>query len=670
MTWHETFRPAEVILVAPVPPPVKDPLGLVGSVIESRYKIEALVGEGGSAFVYRANHEQAGTPVAIKFLHSFGLEDEAMREAMLVDFLQEGRLIAELSARSSAIVQARDLGVLRRPNSPPIPYLVLEWLPGRTLDEVIVAETNAGKPPRNLADSVAFLEPIATAIGLAHERLIVHRDIKPENMLVIEESTTMRIKLLDFGIAKVMEKRFAGLHHTGTNTSAFTPHYGAPEQFSKTYGETGPWTDVFAMALVVLEVMRGGRRAFRGDDYMELARQSCDESQRPTPATLKLSVPDAVEAVFQRALAVQSTLRYPSMKEFWAALVGALKIGDAASMRPPPPRSLALTMTDPAAGQRASTKSPSRSIVFGAVAVGLGLIGTAAFVKGRSGGDAAPSGSASASAPGIATSGAASTATATASASVAGASLCPPSAVVIPGGRLSLGRKEGARAAAPAHAANIDAVCHDRSEVTVESFEACVKGGACARPSEDKALHANAQRADCNFGQPGRTLHPMNCVSWGDASGYCAWKQMRLPREAEFEHAATRAANGTAETPWGDTTAAKANLAGGDPFAKTAPVGGLETSASRDGLVDLIGNVAEWQSDWFEPYAEGEVKNPTGPVTGTKRVVRGGAFTGILALTPDAAGRAILSATHREELAPTDVSPAVGFRCAAPLGER
>ena len=648
---------------------MKDPLGLVGSVIENRYKIEALVGEGGSAFVYRATHAQAGTPVAVKFLHSFGLEDEAAREAMLADFLQEGRLIAELSARSAAIVQARDVGVLRQTQRAALPYLVLEWLPGRTLDEVIVAETNAGHPPRNLAEAVALLEPIATAVGLAHERQIVHRDIKPENMLVVEEGPSMRIKLLDFGIAKVMEKRFAGLHHTGTNTSAFTPHYGAPEQFSKTYGETGPWTDVFAMALVVLEVMRGGRRAFKGDDYMELARQSCDDTQRPTPKALKLDVPEAVEAVFLRALAVQSTLRYASMSEFWAALAGALKVGNAASMRPPPARALALTMTDPAAGQ-AVPKRPSRAIVFGAVVVGLGIIGTAAFVKGREPhGDPSASATSSASAAGDAPPAAATEPSATSAPT--GVSLCPPTSIVIAGGRFMRGRRDGARAAAPAHAANVDAVCLDRTEVTVENFEACVKEGACARPSADKALHANAPRSDCNFAQPGRASHPMNCVSWGDANGYCRWKQMRLPREAEFEYAATRAASGTAETPWGDVAdATKANLAGGDPFPKTSPVGALETGATRDGVLDLIGNVAEWQSDWSDGYSDLEVKNPTGPATGSSKVIRGGAFTGMLALNPPSSGATILSAAHREELAPTELSPAVGFRCAASIQKR
>lgn len=655
-----------------------DPLGLIGSTIESRYRIEALVGEGGSAFVYRATHVQASSLVAVKFLHSFGLEDEATREAMLADFLQEGRLIAELSARSSAIVQARDIGVLRRPKGPPIPYLVLEWLPGRTLDEVIVAETNAGKPPRSLADAVALLDPIAVAVGLAHDRLVVHRDIKPENMLVVEEVGSMRIKLLDFGIAKVMEKRFAGLHHTGTNTSAFTPHYGAPEQFSKTYGETGPWTDVFAMALVVLEVMRGGRRAFKGDDYMELARQSCDEAQRPTPAVLKLVVPEAVEAVFQRALAVQSTLRYASMSEFWTALVGAMRAAEAASMRPPPPKSLALTMTDPTAGQRGK-KSPSRAIVFGAVVVGLGIIGTAAFVKGSANSrETAASSTASASTSARASSspsgtssaaGAIATASATASAS-SEPSLCPPGAIVIPGGRFTLGRHEGARAASPGHAANVDAFCIDRTEVSVASFGACVEAGACARPSPDKALHENAAREDCNFGQAGRDQHPMNCVSWGDANGFCEWKKMRLPREAEFEYAATRAKDGVSDTPWGDASDAKANLAGADPFPKTAPVGALESSASRDGVLDLLGNVAEWESDFFEAYVDAEVKNPTGPATGTKKIVRGGAFTGILAFGPDATGRPMLTAAHREELMPTALSPVVGFRCAAALAKR
>lgn len=159
----------------------------------------------------------------------------------------------------------------------------------------------------------------------------------------------------------------------------------------------------------------------------------------------------------------------------------------------------------------------------------------------------------------------------------------------------------------------------------------------------------------------------MNCVAWSDANAYCEWKAMRLPREAEFEYAATRSTAGVTDTPWGDADAAKANLGGADAFPKTAAAGAMTSGASKDGALDLLGNVAEWQSDYLAPYTPEEVKNPTGPTTGDARVVRGGAYTGIVAL---AGGVAPLTAGHRESLAPIELSPVVGFRCAADLSKR
>jgi serine/threonine protein kinase len=110
------------------------------------------------------------------------------------------------------------------------------------------------------------------------------------------------------------------LHLTGQQITAFTPNYGAPEQFSRSYGATGPWTDVFAMALIVLELLRGGTKALEGDTYFELGVASCDPTKRPTPRELGLDVSPEVDAVFAKALALQPADRYPSMGAFWRDL--------------------------------------------------------------------------------------------------------------------------------------------------------------------------------------------------------------------------------------------------------------------------------------------------------------------------------------------------------------
>jgi serine/threonine protein kinase len=105
--------------------------------------------------------------------------------------------------------------------------------------------------------------------------------------------------------------------------SSFTPAYGAPEQFSRTFGATGPWTDVFAFALVLSEMV-SGRDPIEGDNIAQLAFCSMNEGMRPTPRMLGAKVTDAVEAVFLKALAVNLNNRYPSAGDFWNALRVAL----------------------------------------------------------------------------------------------------------------------------------------------------------------------------------------------------------------------------------------------------------------------------------------------------------------------------------------------------------
>lgn len=627
-----------------------DPLGVCGILLDERHRIAELVGEGGSAFVYRATDEVSGGSVAVKFLYSMP-ETDAEIERTLAGFLKEGQLMRELSSVSPAIVRVLGSGVRRTEHQPPLPYLVLEWLPGSSLDELLVSETNARFEPRGLEDAVRLLEPVALALSLAHERGVVHRDVKPENMLAVRADGEVSTKLLDFGIAKVMQRRFVGLHHTGTSASAFTPHYGAPEQFSKTYGETGPWTDVFAMALVVLETMRGGRRAFTGDDFMELAKQSCDEDRRPTPKALGLEVPPEVESVFARALAVQASLRYESMGEFWAALKGAMQ-RPIAQLRPRPTAPPSATV-EAVARPLSRVKGRALAILAGAIVVGLGVITFRAFFVARLRGPDPTSSGSTAPPPASVASTPAPTPIASASASAPVTRVCPDGTVVVPGGRISLGDDAASvRRAAPAHVVYVDTFCLDRTEVTTEAYLACVQDRACSDPSRTAA---------CADASATGSL-PVRCVAWTQADAYCRFRGGRLPYEAETEHAARRAG----ALPWGDEVdATRANLAGADPHADVAPVGAMRASASRDGVLDLLGNVAEWQQDFMAPYPAEEVVNPTGPSTGVERVVRGGSFRGILTLEPSAS--APLSASHREAARPALADPSIGFRCAFAL---
>ena len=272
----------------------KDALGLVGVTVADKYVVESIVGEGGFAVVYRATHKIWKRPVALKVFKALGEVPTEDRGKLLEDFVREGALLAELSEKSASICQARDIGMLTTPLGMTVPYMVLEWLEGRSLERVLLEERAQRALPRTIEQALHLIEPAAEGLALAHKQGIAHRDVKPANVFLLGDPRGEHcpVKLLDFGIAKVG----GAFTKTSGQITSFTPAYGAPEQFSRTYGSTGPWTDVFALALVMVEVVTG-RPPLDGDDFMQIAYASADKNVRPTPRTRGAGVSDAVEAV-------------------------------------------------------------------------------------------------------------------------------------------------------------------------------------------------------------------------------------------------------------------------------------------------------------------------------------------------------------------------------------
>jgi sulfatase modifying factor 1 len=208
----------------------------------------------------------------------------------------------------------------------------------------------------------------------------------------------------------------------------------------------------------------------------------------------------------------------------------------------------------------------------------------------------------------------------------------------------------------PRHPVSLDSYWIDRTEVTVAAYRRCVELRRC-RPVP---FSEGARRFD-------RSTHPVSLVTQEEARRFCAYRGARLPTEAEFE----RAARGLAGSiyPWGDTFhrgAANHGRVGWDStddrdgYAEQAPVGSFPAGRTPAGVLDLAGNVAEWVSDYFAPYAAGQQTNPRGPASplggGTSfRVVRGGGYRDAPPQLRGAA-RQIAEATTR--------STTIGFRCA------
>jgi eukaryotic-like serine/threonine-protein kinase len=304
-----------------------DPFGLVGTTVAGKYRVEAVVEETGLSVVYRAQHRVWRRPVAIKAFKSQSSADETTRQLLLESFVREGAILEELSERTAAVCQARDVASLVTDRGEWVPYMVLEWLDGESLEALLDRERSQGTPPRTVERALQLLEPVARALALAHDRGIVHRDVKPGNICVLNDASTggtTPTKLYDFGIATSF-RGTAGAGQDGPAClSSFTPGYAAPEQFEPEHGPIGPATDVFALALVFLELVTG-RVPLPGVTLDELRARACDPVSRPTPRTHQVQVGASVEKVLGQALALKPEDRYAHSGDFWTALTQAAR---------------------------------------------------------------------------------------------------------------------------------------------------------------------------------------------------------------------------------------------------------------------------------------------------------------------------------------------------------
>lgn len=685
-----------------------DPLALVGTTLAEKYAIESVAGTGGYGIVYRAMHLIWKRPVAIKVFKALAGLGQEEHQKLLDGFIEEGRLLADLSERTAAICQARDVGVLTTNRGQRVPYMVLEWLEGETLEHVLAREKKQGMPLRSIEELVHLLQPAADALAIAHRQKVAHRDIKPGNIFIIGDPRgECTVKLLDFGIAKVVsdaQKEGGGFAETSGAVTSFTPAYGAPEQFTRTHGATGPWTDVFAFALVMVEAMIGSE-PLAGETFMQVAYAAADIQRRPTPRTLGVNVSDAVESVFLRALAVKPVDRFQSSGDFWNALRESIGLEPVRSMQGPgrgmpqmppsaqeraPQSGVAFTghgptLANPITGSAPgfTTTAPKKGA---GIAIGLGVL-AAVVVVGAGAGIVVMSKRASTPIP-VASASVSASAVTSASAALPEPT-CPAGMIKIPGGKFFMGSDDpdDLPFERPAHNVTLAPFCIDEFEVTTKRYLACSESGGCRRAGDTNEWEGISEKERkafdplCNIrdAEGARADHPINCVTWQMANEFCTAQGGRLPTEAEWEFAA-RGPDGR-KYPWGDDPPTSQHLNacgkecvawgkknrideiamydGDDGFANTAPVGKFPAGKSRYGVQDVVGNVWEWVADWYAPYTADAATDPKGPVSGTERVIRGGAWNG--------GYPAWVRPTFRYKDTPTKKSYGIGFRCAKSL---
>jgi serine/threonine protein kinase len=279
---------------------------LVGTVLDGKYRIDALKGIGGMGEVYRATQLNLERTVAVKLMRGDFSTDELMGERFKREALAVGRL------NHQNITTVFDYGIEATLGA----YLVMEFLVGRTLNEEL---KSAGR--MEPADAIHIIRQACSAVNAAHVEGVIHRDLKPDNVfLVTTPSDGLLVKILDFGIAKFYgEAETEGMTLTEMGTVIGTPIYMSPEQCK---GEDlDPRSDIYSLGCVLFEMLTG-RPPFTGPNISALIVQHATELP-PPPSSLYPAVPRPLEDALMKALAKDREERYQTAAEFGDALAAA-----------------------------------------------------------------------------------------------------------------------------------------------------------------------------------------------------------------------------------------------------------------------------------------------------------------------------------------------------------
>jgi beta-lactam-binding protein with PASTA domain/predicted Ser/Thr protein kinase len=263
------------------------------SQLGERYQVEARIGAGGMAEVFRGFDPVLSRTVAIKVL----LPQFARDTSFVHRFRREAQAAARLN-------QPNIVGVYDSGSDDDTQFIVMEYIEGRTLAEFM----SAGRRPTPV-QAAEIAQKIAAAIAAAHAQGVIHRDIKPGNVMVTRDGT---VKVMDFGIARMLGPE------TAPQTSAVlgTASYLSPEQAQGTPVDAR--TDIYSLGAVLYELLTG-RPPFTGDSSVAVAYKQVNETPE-LPSSLNPDVPPSMDAVVMKALSKNPSNRYQSADEFSADL--------------------------------------------------------------------------------------------------------------------------------------------------------------------------------------------------------------------------------------------------------------------------------------------------------------------------------------------------------------
>lgn len=279
---------------------------LSGTVLDGKYELIRLLGEGGMGTVYEAEHRLIGRRLAVKFLHS----QYVSSEEVLTRFQREAQAAAAVGHEN--IIEVTDMG--QTPDG--APYLVMEYLDGLDVRRLLA---DAGILSAEQAAHI--MSQALSALQAAHDAGIIHRDLKPENIYLIEKSGQRDyVKLLDFGISKFksLEGEDAkGLTQTGTVLG--TPYYMSPEQ-ARGDQNIGPKSDIYAMGVILFQMMTG-RLPFDAPNYNALLIKILTE-EPVDPLSLNPELPLDIAETIKTAMARSPDDRFEDCTDFRRRLLG------------------------------------------------------------------------------------------------------------------------------------------------------------------------------------------------------------------------------------------------------------------------------------------------------------------------------------------------------------
>jgi serine/threonine-protein kinase len=288
---------------------------LVGAVLNRRWRLVRLLGEGGMGAVYEAEGTSGEGKRAIKILH----QEYVGEQQILNRFFTEAQAVR--SIQHPNVAQIMETGTAENGT----PYLVMELLSGIPVSTYV--DQGQVLPP---AQAVHIVHGILSALSATHQRNIIHRDIKPDNLFLVRDANgSFNVKVLDFGIAKVMDAAGGMGQKTRTGVLLGTPGYMSPEQIKNSKGVDGR-SDLWSVGIIFYELLTG-TSPFPADN--EFARLTSVLTEEVKPIDRIAPHLAAWTPFFQRALAKEPAQRFQTADEMAAAMLAAAR-GN--SMRPPP----------------------------------------------------------------------------------------------------------------------------------------------------------------------------------------------------------------------------------------------------------------------------------------------------------------------------------------------